>query len=372
MPDNNRMSQNLVQFVSAGAVRMTGESPMGHSGDHVEGQRPMLGAERPAGAGQPDTGAEWCLEDASPAAEGCLVIGGERPIGAVDCLLAGNACAVMAGEHAAAADLAGEDFRSAGCERGFSHQLPLVSIVIATYNRLERLKRCIAGVRANVGISHEIIVVGGGAGDGTEDWIETQPDIQFIRETTREGATKAYNKGFRAARGEYVLWLNDDSYPLQNAVEAALWTIERPDLGDVGMVAFYHNLDREWNRLDSVERDGMTYSIYNVRGATYANFGLLRRELLERLGYLDERYYFCAWDPDLSLKVQLEAGLKVIGCRQAIVYHEELIDGRKCEDLPMVSEDNGKLFAKWKLPEKFSYPDPALEYQRMLRERKLA
>jgi hypothetical protein len=40
------------------------------------------------------------------------------------------------------------------------------------------------------------------------------------------------------------------------------------------------------------------------------NFGLLRRALLERLGYLDERYYFCAWDPDLSLKVQREAGLK--------------------------------------------------------------
>ena len=155
------------------------------------------------------------------------------------------------------------------------------------------------------------------------------------------------------------------------AVEAALRMIERPDLNDVGMVGFYHNFDRRLNRLDSVEFAGRTYSIYNVRGACYANFGLLRRTLIEKLGYLDERYYFCAWDPDLSLKVQREAGLKVIGCRQALVYHEELIDDRKNEDRNIGDEDNRKLFAKWQLPAKNSYPDPAPAYQKMLRERGL-
>lgn len=249
---------------------------------------------------------------------------------------------------------------------------PAVSIVIATYARLERLKRCIAGVRANVTLPHETVVVGGGAGDGTEAWMEAQPDLRFIRETRREGATRAYNKGFRAARGTYVMWLNDDSYPLARAVEAAVRTIERPELADVGMIAFYHNLDRPWNRLDSVEHGGLTYSVYNVRGTIYANFGLLRRDLLERLGYLDERYYFCAWDPDLSLKVQREAGLAVVGCREALVYHEELIDERKSEDLPVVSEDNEKLFAKWQLPAKFSYPDPAPAYQALIAARGLA
>lgn len=249
---------------------------------------------------------------------------------------------------------------------------PVASIVIATYARLDRLKRCIQGIRDNVSIPHETVVVGAGAGDGTEDWVEAQGDLVFIRETRREGATRAYNKGFRAARARYVMWLNDDSYPLAGAVEAAAATLERPDLADVGMVAFYHNLDRPWNRLDSVEHDGLTYSIYNVRGVPYANFGLLRRDLLERLGYLDERYYFCAWDPDLALKVQRDAGLKVVGCRTALVYHEELIDERKSHDLAIVDADNEKLFMKWQLPPKFSYPDPAPAYQQFCRERRLA
>lgn len=181
----------------------------------------------------------------------------------------------------------------------------------------------------------------------------------------------AYNRGFRAARGRYVMWLNDDSYPLAGAVEAAVRMIERPDLPRLGMVAFYHNMDRAWNRLDSVEHEGLTYSIYNVRGVPYANFGLLRRELMERLGWLDERYYFCAWDPDLSLKVQREAGLEVLGCRQARVYHEELIDERKSADMRIIDEDNQKLFDKWQLPAKFSYPDPAPAYQQMIRDRGL-
>lgn len=249
---------------------------------------------------------------------------------------------------------------------------PLVSIVIATYGRCDRLKRCIDGVRTNVRIAHETVVVGGLGDDESATWLASQPDIHFLRETEREGCCRAYNRGFRAARGTYVMWLNDDSWPLAGAVEAAVNMIERPDLADVGMIAFYHNLDREWNRLDSVQHDGLTYSVYNVRGAPYANFGLLRRDLLQRLGFLDERYYFCAWDPDLSLKVQREAGLKVVGCRDALVYHEELIDDRKTADMVLIAEDNARLFAKWQLPERFSYPDPAPAYRRMLQERCLA
>lgn len=245
---------------------------------------------------------------------------------------------------------------------------PTVSIVIATYDRCCHLQRCIAAIRINIRTSYEIIVVGGSTGDGTEQWLEQQSDIRFIRETRREGATRAYNKGFRAAIGTYVFWLNDDSYPLPGAVEAAVNMIENPTNSDVGMVAFYHNFDRRWNRLDSVTRDGMEYSIFNVRGLPYANFGLLRRDLLSRLGYLDERYYFCAWDPDLSLKVQREAGLLVLGCRDALVFHEELIDDRKQHDSTVMDVDNAKLFAKWNLPAKMSYPDPVPVYQKLLHE----
>jgi GT2 family glycosyltransferase len=216
-----------------------------------------------------------------------------------------------------------------------------------------------------------MIVVDGGSTDGTREWLAEQSDLRVILEPQREGAVKAFNKGFRAARGTYVMWLNDDAYPLPGSVEAAVQMIERPDLSDVGMVAFYHNWHNEKNVLDRVQREGEAFEMCNVRGYPYANFGLLRRTLLEQIGYADERYYFFAFDPDLSLKIQLEAGLKVIGCRKALVYHEEHHDERKVGDLDAGAGDNAKLFAKWNLPEKDSYPDPGPAYRRMLAERGL-
>jgi hypothetical protein len=70
----------------------------------------------------------------------------------------------------------------------------------------------------------------------------------------------------------------------------------------------------------------------------------------------------------LSLKVQREAGLKVIGCREALVYHEEFIDDRKTQDMTIIDRDNGLLFEKWSLPEKFAYADPRPAYQQMLQQ----
>ncbi|HSW45906.1 MAG TPA: glycosyltransferase, partial [Phycisphaerae bacterium] len=59
---------------------------------------------------------------------------------------------------------------------GTASSQPVVSIVIATYNRRDRLQRCIAGIRANVGIPHEIVAVGGASDDGTSEWLAARPD----------------------------------------------------------------------------------------------------------------------------------------------------------------------------------------------------
>ena len=248
----------------------------------------------------------------------------------------------------------------------------IVSIIVPTFNRFERLRRCIDRIRRNVAHRHEVIVVDGGSTDGTREWLSGQGDLRVILEPTREGAVAAFNKGFRAAAGHYVMWLNDDAYPLPGGVEAAVAMIERPDLTDVGMVAFYHNWHNERNILDRVEHDGTSYELCHVRGYPYANFGLIRRELLERVGYADDRYYFFGFDPDLSLKVQINEGLKVVGCRQALIHHDEHHDERKLSDLAAGEADNAKLFAKWNLPPPGEHPDPGPAYRTMLVERRLA
>jgi len=239
-----------------------------------------------------------------------------------------------------------------------------LSVVIPTYNRLSKLSATVGRLRMHLTMPHEIVVVDGGSTDGTREFLAADGGLHVVLEARREGAVRAFNKGFRVAQGEHVMWLNDDAYPLMGSVEAALAMLGRHE--SIGMVGFYHDWDRDRNVLDSVHRDGRRYSFFNVRGYPYANFGLLRRELIERVGYADERYFFFGFDPDLALKIQIEAGLKVVGCREALVAHEEYHDDRKLSDLDAGAQDNCKLFAKWDLPEKDSYPDPQGPYFEML------
>jgi GT2 family glycosyltransferase len=248
----------------------------------------------------------------------------------------------------------------------------VVSIVVPTRNRCGMLMRCVEVIRETVNLPYELIVVDGASTDATRSWLTSQPDILTVLEPDRAGPTKAVNRGFRIASGTYVMWLNDDAELLPGSVASAVAMFERPDLPDLGMVAFYHTMRQERNHLDEVVRDGETFAVFNVRGYTYANFGLLRRDLLERIGYADESYYSFGWDPDLSLKVQLEAGLKVLGCRDALIRHFEHNDDRRLYDLEHhFHESNERLFAKWNLPEKFSYPDPRPAYQQLIQERSL-
>lgn len=249
---------------------------------------------------------------------------------------------------------------------------PVLSIVIATYQRLERIQRCIAAIRQNVSVSREIVVVDGGSTDGSGEWLAAQPDLRLEVEQQRAGGCRAYDRGFRLARAAYVMWLNDDSYPLPGAAENAIALLERPDMADVGLVAFYHTHNDPWNELHGFDRDGRRWGVLHVRGLPYANFGLLRRSLLEQVGYLDTDYRFCGWDPDLALKVQRQAGLKVLSTPDALVFHEELFDERKTADAADVrTRDNERLFKKWNLPAKGQFPDPRAAYLALLRSRGL-
>jgi GT2 family glycosyltransferase len=247
----------------------------------------------------------------------------------------------------------------------------IVSIVVPTFNRHVSLRRCIDNIRQHLTCSNEVIVIDGGSNDETRPWLSRQSDLRVILEPRREGAVAAFNKGFRAATGHYVMWLNDDAFPLPGSIENAVAMLERPDLPELGMVAFYHNWHNERNVLDRVTRDGESYELCHVRGYPYANFGLLRRSLLEKVGFADDRFYFFGFDPDLSLKIQLQEGLKVLGCRTALIHHDEHHDARKLSDLTAGKDDNAKLFAKWPLPAPGQYPDPVPAYQGLIASLKL-
>lgn len=242
---------------------------------------------------------------------------------------------------------------------------PDLSIVLPTCNRAALLEKCLAAVANGTRCAHEIIVVDGASTDETSDVLADAAHalgdrLRVIRETKREGFVRAANKGFRAARGRNLCWLNDDARPLPGALDSAVQQIDAADR-DVAFVAMFHR----WNSVKNVAYEtahrGRTYRLCHVRGTLYANFPIGKREIYERLGWFDERYFVCAADPDLSLKAW-HAGMRIIPALGSLIDHDEHDDERRIADSARADADNEKLFAKWDLPAKnprFNDFDPA-------------
>jgi hypothetical protein len=228
-----------------------------------------------------------------------------------------------------------------------------LSIVIPTYNRATSLARCVAAVRNSTRASIEIVVVDGASTDGTAAVLSAARDLigerlQVISEDRREGFVRAANKGFRAARGQHLMWLNDDARPLPGAIDAGLRQLAFAP-HSVGIVAFFHASHTGRNIALEAQHLGRTFHVLHVRGTMYANFGIAPRVLFERLGYFDERYFLYGADPDFSLKVW-NAGLSVIPAFGALIDHDEVQDERRQADRDRGAEDNARLFEKWDLP----------------------
>lgn len=228
-----------------------------------------------------------------------------------------------------------------------------LSIVIPTCNRPELLEHCLASIAATTHCDYEVIVVDGSDGDQAQATLKRAKDklkdaLTIIREEKRQGFVRAANRGFRAATGRHLIWLNDDARPLPGALDNAIEQLQHSG-NSVGLLALFHR----WNLMRNIAyetiHDGLHYRVLHVRGTLYANFALGLRETYERLGYFDERFYVCAADPDLSLKCW-DANLRVEPAWGSIIEHLEHQDGRRAADSDIGMEDNRKLFAKWSLP----------------------
>jgi glycosyltransferase involved in cell wall biosynthesis len=86
----------------------------------------------------------------------------------------------------------------------------LFSVVIPSYNRANLLSRAIASVREQQFTDYEIIVVDDGSQDGTRERLQgVRSQIRYLWQENR-GPGAARNAGIRAARGDYIAFLDSD------------------------------------------------------------------------------------------------------------------------------------------------------------------
>jgi glycosyltransferase involved in cell wall biosynthesis len=85
------------------------------------------------------------------------------------------------------------------------------TIVTACFNAAPFIRDCLESVRIQDEVEWEHIVVDAGSTDGTLDILREYPHLRWKSEPDH-GISHGFNKGFRQATGEWVMWLNADDY----------------------------------------------------------------------------------------------------------------------------------------------------------------
>ncbi|MET0226017.1 MAG: glycosyltransferase, partial [Dokdonella sp.] len=214
---------------------------------------------------------------------------------------------------------------------------PRVSIVIPVYNKIAYTSACLRSIAAQAGATpFEVIVVDDASSDATPQRLADVAGVRNLRNTDNLGFIGSCNAGAALARGDYVLFLNNDTVVTAGWLEALVGCIEHaPQAGLVGAKLVYpdgrlqeaggivFNDGSGWNygRFDdpAEPRYGFRREVDYCSGAAV----LLRRDLFERLGAFDARYAPAYYeDTDLAFAVRA-AGLKVYYEPAATVVHFE-------------------------------------------------
>ena len=96
-----------------------------------------------------------------------------------------------------------------------------VSVIIVNYNTRDITRNCLQSVfEQTQGITFEVIVSDNGSTDGSQEMIRAEfPEVVLIENGENIGFGAANNRALDVARGEFILYLNSDTYLLNNAVK---------------------------------------------------------------------------------------------------------------------------------------------------------
>lgn len=170
-----------------------------------------------------------------------------------------------------------------------------ISIVTPTYNHARFIERTIRSVLAQRGdFELEYVVIDGGSTDGTVEILEGYAGrLRYVSEGDA-GPADAIAKGFRAATGEIVAWLNSDDVYCEGALERVRASFERaPEARWLcGRCRIVDADDREIRRWITRYKNWWLHR-YSLRKLLIVNFIsqpaiFLRRGLIEEVGAPDD------------------------------------------------------------------------------------
>ena len=244
---------------------------------------------------------------------------------------------------------------------------PELTVLICTYQRKETVLRALASFENQTAAGrYEIVVVNGGATDGTKEALdawEPRAPLRVVHQENR-GLAAARNAGLEVSRGRYVLLVNDDTIAAPENIEQHLLAHAQQGPGR----AVLGSLEQPRKALDNalmrvLEKSSLVFCYADLDHEVLHDWNCFRTcnisvslEDVRRVGGFDEsfRHYGCE-DTDLGYRLHSECGTSVVYAPAARAEHEHTLT---FDDLRKRSRAVSSAFVRFfhKHPETLSHP----------------
>ena len=223
---------------------------------------------------------------------------------------------------------------------------PIVSIIIPHWNGIDVLSECIDSLKGSTFDSFEIIVSDNASSDGSQAWIvENHPDVILLENDNNYGYAGGCNRGVNVAKGEFILFLNNDTIQNPNWLDPLIDRMK----GDESIAAIQPKILNYYDRkiFDYAGGSGGHLDLFCfpfARGRVFLNqeedLGqydnakrcfwasgtamIVRKDLFKAAGKFDETFFAHMEEIDLCWRFQA-MGYEVWAEPRSVVYHKNAV-----------------------------------------------
>jgi len=222
-----------------------------------------------------------------------------------------------------------------------------VSIIIVSWNTKDLLRKCIQSIyNETKKYTFEIIVVDNDSPDKSADMVaEEFPEVILIANKDNKGFAAGNNQAMRIAKGEHLLLLNPDTVVIENAIDKMTDFVKTTEYQVVtckllnGDMTLQKSVNSFFSLLGSFVENryiGEKLAKLDTKGKRFMSFWdhsenreydwaygaviFITREVFEKVGYLDERFYIYAEEMDYYMRIR-KAGYKAMFLSDVRIIH---------------------------------------------------
>lgn len=215
--------------------------------------------------------------------------------------------------------------------------VPKVDIIVLTYNSLEINKLCIRSILEKTAyLNYKLIIVDNCSTDGTREYLTEleaeNSNIKVILNQENLGFAAGNNVGMKEADGEYIVLLNNDTVVTRGWLTALTKHMENnralgmcgPVTNSIGNEA---KINVDYHTMGELERFSYNYTTVHL-SEEYCDINVLaffctmiRKQVVERCGYLDETYGIGMFEDDDYAEAVKAKGYSLVIAEDAFVHH---------------------------------------------------